>query len=51
MKAKVGASTLVFVKSEMFQITKGRDQIATYPAEHPDKYDRFIVAMVLWTGL
>lgn len=37
---KVGASTLVFVKSETFQITKGRDKIATYPAEHPYKYDR-----------
>ncbi|WP_204137601.1 GFA family protein [Halomicronema sp. CCY15110] len=37
---KVGASTLVFVKSETFQITQGRDQIATYPAEHPYKYDR-----------
>lgn len=37
---KVGASTLVFVKSETFQITQGRDQIATYPAEHPYKYNR-----------
>ena len=37
---KVGASTLVFVKSETFQITQGHDQIATYPAAHPYKYDR-----------
>lgn len=37
---KVGASTLVFVKAKTFQITQGRDRIATYPAEHPYKYDR-----------
>ena len=37
---KVGASTLVFVKAETFQITQGRDRIATYPAEHPYKYNR-----------
>lgn len=37
---KVGASTLVFVKSKTFQITQGREQIATYPAEHPYKYNR-----------
>ncbi len=37
---KVGASTLVFVKSESFQITKGREQIATYKAEPPYQYDR-----------
>lgn len=37
---KVGASTLVFVKSETFRITKGRDQISTYLAEPPYKYDR-----------
>jgi hypothetical protein len=33
---KVGASTLVFVKSETFQITNGRDKIATYKAERKD---------------
>lgn len=37
---KVGASTLVFVKAESFKITKGRDQIATFKAEPPFKYDR-----------
>jgi hypothetical protein len=37
---KVGASTLVFVKSETFQITNGRDKIATYKAEPPYQYDR-----------
>ncbi len=37
---KVGTSTLVFVKSESFHITKGREQIATYKAEPPYKYDR-----------
>ena len=37
---KVGASTLVFVKSETFKITKGRDQISTYKAVPPYKYDR-----------
>ncbi len=37
---KVGTSTLVFVKSESFHITKGREQIATYKAEHTYKYDR-----------
>lgn len=37
---KVGASTLVFVKSESFQITKGRELISTYKAEPPYKYDR-----------
>lgn len=37
---KVGASTLVFVEAETFQLTQGRDQIATYPAIPPYKYDR-----------
>jgi len=37
---KVGASTLIFVKSETFQITKGHDQISTYKAEAPYQYDR-----------
>nr|WP_240754042.1 GFA family protein [Natronospirillum operosum] len=37
---KVGASTLVFVKSEAFRIVKGRDKISTFEAEHPYKYDR-----------
>ncbi len=37
---KVGASTLVFVKSENFRITQGRDQISTFKAEPPYKYDR-----------
>ncbi|MEX6501291.1 GFA family protein [Pseudomonas zhanjiangensis] len=37
---KVGASTLVFVKADTFQITKGRDQISTYKAEAPYRYNR-----------
>ncbi|WP_246841209.1 GFA family protein [Hahella sp. CCB-MM4] len=37
---KVGASTLVFVKSETFRITSGRDQISTFKAEPPYSYDR-----------
>lgn len=37
---KVGVSTFVFVKSEAFQITKGRDQVSTYKAQAPYKYDR-----------
>jgi hypothetical protein len=37
---KVGASTLVFVKSDTFQITKGREKIFTYKAEAPYKYNR-----------
>ena len=37
---KVGASTLVFVKSAAFQITQGRDKISTFKAEPPYKYDR-----------
>lgn len=37
---KVGASTFVFVKAETFRITKGRDQITTYKAGAPYKYDR-----------
>lgn len=37
---KLGASTFVFVKSEAFQITKGRDQISTYEAEPPYQYNR-----------
>ena len=41
---KVGASTLVFVKSDTFRITRGRDQISTYKAEPPYKYDRCFCA-------
>jgi len=37
---KVGASTLVFVNSETFQITEGREKISTYKAEAPYKYNR-----------
>ncbi|NAX21535.1 GFA family protein [Vibrio sp. V39_P1S14PM300] len=37
---KVGASTLVFVKSESFHITRGLDKITTYKAEPPYQYDR-----------
>lgn len=37
---KVGASTLVFLKAETFQLTQGREQIATYLAIPPYKYDR-----------
>lgn len=37
---KVGASTLVFVKSETFQITQGREVISTFKAVPPYKYDR-----------
>ena len=37
---KVGASTLVFVKSATFQITKGREEISTYLAQAPYKYNR-----------
>ena len=37
---KVGASSLVFVKSESFCITSGLDNISTYKAVAPYKYDR-----------
>ncbi len=37
---KVGASTLVFVKSESFKIIQGRDKISTYKAVPPYQYDR-----------
>ncbi len=37
---KLGASALVFVKSETFRITNGREQIATFKAQSPYKYDR-----------
>lgn len=37
---KVGASALVFVKADSFKITHGEDQIATYKAVAPYKYDR-----------
>ena len=37
---KVGTSALAFVKSDNFQITNGREEIATYKAEIPYKYDR-----------
>jgi len=36
----VGASSLVFIKSEHFKISKGLDKISTYKAEPPYKYDR-----------
>jgi hypothetical protein len=37
---KVGASSLVFVKADKFQITSGLNKIATYKAEPPYKYNR-----------
>ena len=37
---KLGTSTLVFVKSDAFQITAGREKIVTYKAQPPYKYDR-----------
>lgn len=37
---KLGASSLVFVKGDKFQITAGRECIATFKAEPPYKYDR-----------
>ncbi|MEH6347563.1 MAG: GFA family protein [Bermanella sp.] len=37
---KIGASSLAFVKSEKFQIITGRENIVTYKAEPPYKYDR-----------
>ena len=37
---KVGASTLVFVKSETFLLTAGRANIAVYKAAPPYIYDR-----------
>jgi len=37
---KVGASALVFVKSESYQIIRGRDKISTFKAQAPYKYDR-----------
>ncbi|WP_230390935.1 GFA family protein [Reinekea sp. G2M2-21] len=37
---KVGASSLVFVKSDAFQITAGRENIETFKAAPPYKYDR-----------
>lgn len=37
---KVGASALVFVKSETLKITQGREQIRTFKALPPFKYDR-----------
>jgi len=42
---KVGASTLVFVKSDTFQITTGREHISTFKATPPYKYDRCFCAM------
>ena len=41
---KLGASALVFVKSDSFKITQGRDQIATFKAVEPYKYDRCFCA-------
>ena len=37
---KVGASSLVFVKSDKFHITTGCDKITAYKAVPPYKYDR-----------
>jgi len=37
---KVGASTLVFVKSETFKLLQGREHITTFKAEPPYQYDR-----------
>lgn len=37
---KVGASTLIFVKAEAFQLTQGRDKITTFKATPPYQYDR-----------
>ncbi|MFI2812459.1 MULTISPECIES: GFA family protein [unclassified Microbulbifer] len=37
---KVGASNLVFVKSEYFRLVSGRDQISVFKAIPPYKYDR-----------
>lgn len=37
---KVGASTLVFVKREDFQLVSGADAISTYKPEAPYKYNR-----------
>ena len=37
---KVGASAIAFVKSSAFEITKGRNEISTYKAVPPYKYDR-----------
>lgn len=37
---KVGASSLVFVKNDHFQITQGLDSISTFKAEPPYQYNR-----------
>lgn len=37
---KVGASSLVLVKSEKFNITIGVDKVTTFKAEPPYEYDR-----------
>ena len=37
---KVGASSSVFVKTDKFQVTTGREKIVSYKAEPPYKYDR-----------
>lgn len=37
---KVGASAIAFVKSRSLEITQGRDNISTFKAVHPYKYDR-----------
>lgn len=37
---KVGASALAFVKAKQFNITAGRDKVATYKAEASYKYNR-----------
>lgn len=37
---KVGASALAFVRSDTFKITSGRDNIATFKAAPPYKYNR-----------
>ncbi|WP_086479046.1 GFA family protein [Oceanospirillum sanctuarii] len=37
---KVGASTLVFVKSDSFKLLQGREKISTFKAVPPYQYDR-----------
>ncbi|MCH2057857.1 MAG: GFA family protein [Thalassotalea sp.] len=37
---KVGASHLIFVKSDSLKITQGKDKISTFKAIPPYKYDR-----------
>lgn len=41
---KVGASTLVFVKRDSFQLISGADSVVTYRPEAPYKYNRCFCA-------